>query len=385
MKSSDNIEKMFTQTNIKTNTDMDKLVLGDAVNAMSKSNQEQQSTPDTYTWRIIMQSKITKYAAAAILIAVMIGINQFGGSIDGAGTVWAEIVQKLELSYNKYNEDLLLAMEQKDLEKAYSNAKALSEFWQGIHVLARAKLDPAIPLESEDSIKLIERIFGKYAYDDIDESDFQDYANEFLNWFNRIEDEAWIYEVIHISKQMEEYAEEIRDAGTDSDLPYAEHCMLGFTAYSNSFEQLPWDNSQEHMSSDAILAAIKRDLELARQEIADLKISDFDRFADRCIRQAQRNAQSLNKNMKSRQMASQWKLSYRLTQKVDKLSGLISYLRISGGDITLTNKIHNPEAVRKILTKKFGDKDSFADYLIEQIDQTLALRDELYEGFGHTQ
>ena len=37
MKPSDNIKKMFKQTKIKTNKDTDKLVLDDAVNAMSES------------------------------------------------------------------------------------------------------------------------------------------------------------------------------------------------------------------------------------------------------------------------------------------------------------------------------------------------------------
>lgn len=41
-----------------------------------------------------MKSKITKFAAAAvIIIAVLIGINQFGGSIDGASVAWADITE----------------------------------------------------------------------------------------------------------------------------------------------------------------------------------------------------------------------------------------------------------------------------------------------------
>jgi outer membrane lipoprotein-sorting protein len=43
-----------------------------------------------------MNSKITKFAAAAIiLIAVMIGVNQFGGSIDGTTIAFADVVQPL--------------------------------------------------------------------------------------------------------------------------------------------------------------------------------------------------------------------------------------------------------------------------------------------------
>ena len=44
-----------------------------------------------------MKSRITKLAAAAvIIIAVMIGINRFGGSIDGASVAWGEVVKKVE-------------------------------------------------------------------------------------------------------------------------------------------------------------------------------------------------------------------------------------------------------------------------------------------------
>ncbi|HEW79710.1 MAG TPA: hypothetical protein ENH34_07100 [Phycisphaerales bacterium] len=48
-------------------------------------------------WSDIMKSPITKLATAAvIIIAVMIGINQFGGSIDGASVVWADVVKNVE-------------------------------------------------------------------------------------------------------------------------------------------------------------------------------------------------------------------------------------------------------------------------------------------------
>ena len=48
-------------------------------------------------WTIIMKSKITKFAAAAvIIIAVLIGVNQFGGSIDVASVALADVAKKIE-------------------------------------------------------------------------------------------------------------------------------------------------------------------------------------------------------------------------------------------------------------------------------------------------
>ncbi|MHC4543565.1 MAG: hypothetical protein ACYTDW_02305 [Planctomycetota bacterium] len=44
----------------------------------------------------IMKSRMTKLAAAAvIIIAVLIGINHFGGSIDGSGIAWADVVKPI--------------------------------------------------------------------------------------------------------------------------------------------------------------------------------------------------------------------------------------------------------------------------------------------------
>jgi len=48
-------------------------------------------------WRIIMKSRITKLAAAAvIIIALLIGINQLDGSLDMTGVAWGEVAKKVE-------------------------------------------------------------------------------------------------------------------------------------------------------------------------------------------------------------------------------------------------------------------------------------------------
>lgn len=48
-------------------------------------------------WRKIMKSRITKLAAAAvIMIAVLIGVNEFGSQ--GTSIVWGEVVKKMEAS-----------------------------------------------------------------------------------------------------------------------------------------------------------------------------------------------------------------------------------------------------------------------------------------------
>ena len=48
-------------------------------------------------WRIIMKSKITKFAAAAvIIIGVLVGINQLGDSIDGVSVALGQIIESMQ-------------------------------------------------------------------------------------------------------------------------------------------------------------------------------------------------------------------------------------------------------------------------------------------------
>ena len=393
MKAAGNIEKLIKKfcakekLCVKTSDEMDKRILDDALVAYKKSKKKTSAPTEPNIWRIIMKSRITKLAAAAmIIIAILISIYEFGGSIDGAGIAWADVVQRVEQSYNEYYTELLLAMEEKDVKKASYNADALSEFWQGINMLANAKLDPSIGFQSEDFLKLIKE---KTFYEDYEQNVqqvFLEYSKEFMGWLNKIEDEAWIDEIIHISKEMEEYAEEIREPGRhpELDFSYAEHCLPGFVTYCEWFGQLPWDNPEQVMTPAMLLAGIQRDLQIARREIGAIQRKDADRVAKRCMRQALRNAQYLDKKIKSSQMFDQWKLCYRLTQKMSELSGLMAYLAVASGDITQTNKIHDPEAVHQILTGKFADRESFADYFVEQVDQSLDLCEQLWEELEST-
>ena len=98
MKPSDDINKMFKQTKIKTNKDTDKLVLDDAVKAMSESRNKAPVSDRSDVWGIIMQSRITKFAmAAVIIIAVLLGIP-----FDKSNVAWADVVEKFS-SMSSYN------------------------------------------------------------------------------------------------------------------------------------------------------------------------------------------------------------------------------------------------------------------------------------------
>ena len=72
-------------------TESERIAFAKMLNKQSKPG----SRPDI--WRIIMQSKITKPATAAvIIIAALIGINQFGGPINVTGVALADVAKEIE-------------------------------------------------------------------------------------------------------------------------------------------------------------------------------------------------------------------------------------------------------------------------------------------------
>ncbi len=94
MRSADDIKNSIRNLSATANAETHQRILDDLLNVMEKS--KKQSSAHQPTRRIIMKSKITKLATAAVIvIAVLIGINQFGGSIDGSSVAWADIQKAL--------------------------------------------------------------------------------------------------------------------------------------------------------------------------------------------------------------------------------------------------------------------------------------------------
>jgi hypothetical protein len=79
---------------VKTNSDVDKVVLDDAVRAMSKSKQKTPVYNKPDIRRMIMKSRMTKSAAAAvIIIAVLTITNSFNSN---HGTVFAQVSNQID-------------------------------------------------------------------------------------------------------------------------------------------------------------------------------------------------------------------------------------------------------------------------------------------------
>jgi outer membrane lipoprotein-sorting protein len=90
MRPAEKIEKFLQKASVTSNPNVNKAVLNELTDEMEKTKQ---TVTSLNIWRILMKSPVTKFAAAAvIIIAVIIGISQFGGS----SVVWADVVQKVD-------------------------------------------------------------------------------------------------------------------------------------------------------------------------------------------------------------------------------------------------------------------------------------------------
>ena len=83
MRPADNITKLFKKLHIRTSAQLDEKIYDEISRAAVKTKYKESANTQPNLWRIIMKSRLTKLTAAAvIIIAIIIGINQFGGSID---------------------------------------------------------------------------------------------------------------------------------------------------------------------------------------------------------------------------------------------------------------------------------------------------------------
>jgi len=96
MRPAENIKKLIKNAPIKTNPAVNEAVLKDLLNELDKSEKKPSATLQPNIWKIIMKSRITQLTTAAvIIIAVIIGINQFGGPVDITTITFADITEAM--------------------------------------------------------------------------------------------------------------------------------------------------------------------------------------------------------------------------------------------------------------------------------------------------
>jgi len=95
MKSPKELEHQITNTHIKPRPEMRRRILDEAFKAQEELRPQTAGTPGS-KWRFIMSSKITRYAAAAlILVSALAAINWLGGTMDGTSVAWAQVVEQM--------------------------------------------------------------------------------------------------------------------------------------------------------------------------------------------------------------------------------------------------------------------------------------------------
>jgi outer membrane lipoprotein-sorting protein len=97
MKPADKIKELINTSDVTTSSDADQKILAGALKHLDKLKCNKLAHNQLNIWRIIMKSRITKLAAAAVIvIALLIGLDYLGGSIDGASVVWADVIKNIE-------------------------------------------------------------------------------------------------------------------------------------------------------------------------------------------------------------------------------------------------------------------------------------------------
>ena len=371
---------------INTSTEMDRRILHDTLKVQQELKKAKLAGIRPDIWRLIMKNPMTKLAAATVIItAVLIVMNPFGGN--GTNAAWAQLTEEIQQSHSNHVEELLAAVEAKDVEKIESYADMLDEFWQKLGWLARANSDPEIRAQIITQAQAISG--GRDISDEMGIQMFLAHSEEFLSWLEQIEDSTWIDETIYVCKQIEEYGEEIRDGAGASEpgLSDVEHCMPIFVAYVDWFDQLPWLNPKQEVTIAGLLKMLKRDFETAHQEVLYSESNNTDRdtsrFVRRCVEQAERNARRVVEKIESQDSEddSQKKRCKNLARYIRELNNLTTYASIARWSIQEVDKVNAGQAYRKILEDDFWSEGTFGDYLIERINRSSDLCKELLDEF----
>lgn len=96
MSSAEKIKKLFAKFKITVSSKVDDRIIRDTLTAFDESKDKKSFPAGPDRWRIIMNSRISKIAfAALIIVTIFIGINYFSGSIGGASVAFGEVLWRI--------------------------------------------------------------------------------------------------------------------------------------------------------------------------------------------------------------------------------------------------------------------------------------------------
>jgi hypothetical protein len=95
------IRQLFAKSGVTVDPSVDDRTIGDVLKALDQSGETRQSAlREPEKRRITMDRRIGIAVAAAILLAVLVGIHFLGGSADGTGIVWAQVAKQMDVIEN---------------------------------------------------------------------------------------------------------------------------------------------------------------------------------------------------------------------------------------------------------------------------------------------
>jgi len=261
------------------------------------------------------------------------------------------------------------------LGSAGSCAETIADLWQMVGRMTRHRSDPKYQARMDREIETLREKAGRVRLLKSRQL-FLEHGEASMNWARGLRDDAWVDEIAHVFKQVEEYGEEVRNGGRMGEvegLAYIEHCLPGFLTYCEWFKRLPWDDPSRQMTPAELLAGIERDLRIARRETqyAEIRQSPW-RYPDRSMEQAQKNASKLLERLGEQGDANEarGKLCKALADRIDALMEGVSDLeRRSYEQRAKTGE--SREAFRLALKEMTDDGKTVGDALVEQIDEAL--------------
>jgi len=96
MRPAENMKKLIKNVPVNTNSERDKEVLNDVLDALEKSKKARSTAVQPNVWRIIMRNRMTQYAVAAVIILVIIiGFIELGKPV-GASVAFAAAMDNIK-------------------------------------------------------------------------------------------------------------------------------------------------------------------------------------------------------------------------------------------------------------------------------------------------
>ena len=95
MRPAENIKRRVKNARIIINPEIKKTALKELIDELEKPKMIRSAGTKPNMWRIIMKSRITKIAAAMIILVIIV-LHQFNSSINGTSIVWADVAERLE-------------------------------------------------------------------------------------------------------------------------------------------------------------------------------------------------------------------------------------------------------------------------------------------------